>query len=43
MEIKENAMDAKFVKNMIQKNKAANDNLHISGIAGAIYAAKNTN
>ena len=31
-------MDAKFVKNMIQKNKAANDNLHISGIAGAIYA-----
>jgi regulator of protease activity HflC (stomatin/prohibitin superfamily) len=31
-------MDAKFVKNMIQKNKAANENLHISGIAGFIYA-----
>ena len=31
-------MDAKFVKNMIQKNKTANDNLHISGIAGALYA-----
>jgi regulator of protease activity HflC (stomatin/prohibitin superfamily) len=31
-------MDAKFVKNTLQKNKAVNDNLHISGVAGAIYA-----
>jgi len=31
-------MDAKFVKNVLQRNKAANDELHISGIAGTIFA-----
>jgi len=32
-------MDTKFVKNIIQKNKSAQPDLHISGIAGTLFGA----
>jgi len=38
MNEKENLMDAKFIKNALQKNKSAKADQHISPIAGTLFS-----